>query len=82
MIFAELHTRGQPRSMMFEKVMIQLGVHFNRKVGGGGHERGTRDAEDAEKNQLGKQRMRNAKAKSRKVAKAKQRGTVNAEDAK
>ena len=32
---------------MIEKVMIQLGVHFSRKGGGGGHQRGTCDAEDA-----------------------------------
>ena len=32
--------------MMIEKVMIQLGVHFNRKGGGGGP-RGTCDADDA-----------------------------------
>ena len=50
MMFEELHTgRKQAPSMMIEKVMIQLGVHFNRKGGGEGHQRGTGDAEDAKK---------------------------------
>ena len=70
--------------MMIEKVMIQLGVHFNRKGVGGGHKA---------KSQLGKQRMRKAKARKPPKAKAKKpaelamqrmrkRGTMNAEDSK
>ena len=52
--------------MMIEKVMIQLGVCCNRKGVGGGHQRGTCDAEDAGsqgQKQLGKQTMRKAKAR-------------------
>ena len=82
--------------MMIEEVMIQLGVHFNRKGGGGGHREELamlRMQEAKAKNQLGKQRMRKAKARKPPKAKAKKpaelamqrmrkRGTVNAEDAK
>ena len=81
--------------MMIEKVMIQLGVYFNRKGGGGGHQRGTCDAEDAGQKPTGK--AEDAKSQSQKAAKShkakkasgklamqrmRKRGTVNAEDAK
>ena len=56
---------------MIEKVMIQLGVYFNRKGGGGGQQRGTCDAEDAG-SQGQKPRMR--KAKARKPPKATSKG--------
>ena len=79
--------------MMIEKVMIQLGVHFNRKGGGGGHQRGT-CAEDA--GQKPTEKAEDAKSQSQKAAKSheakkpaelamqrmRKRGTVNAEDAK
>ena len=81
--------------MMIEKVMIQLGVYFNRKGGGGGHQRGTCDAEDAgSQGQKPTGKAEDAKsqeaAKSHKAKKPaelamqrmRKRGTVNAEDAK
>ena len=52
--------------MMIEKVMIQIGVHFNRKGGGGGP-RGTCDAEDAG-SQL--EKHQDAKSQSQKAAKS------------
>ena len=74
--------------MMIEKVMIQLGVHFNRKGGGGGHQRGTCDAEDAgsQGRKPTEQRMRKAKPESRQKPQSQKAicrsGTGNAEDAK
>ena len=81
--------------MMIEKVMIQLGVYFNR--GGGGHQRGrTCDAEDAgSQGQKPTGKAEDAKSQSQKAAKShkakkpaelamqrmRKRGTVNAEDA-
>ena len=50
---------GRPPPMMIENVMMQFGVHFNRKGGGGGQE----ELEAKAKNQLGKQRMQKAKAR-------------------
>ena len=83
--------------MMIEKVMIQLGVYFNRKGGGGGLQRGTCDAEDAgSQGQKPTGKAEDAKSHSQKAAKShkskkpaalamqrmRKRGTVNAEDAK
>ena len=83
--------------MMIEKVMIQLGVYFNRKGGGGGHQRGTCDAEDAGiQGQKPTGKAEDATSQSQKAAKShkakkpaelamqrmRKRGTVNAEDAK
>ena len=53
---------------MIEKVMIQLGVHFNRKGGGGRHQRGTGDAEDA--GIQGQTPAEDAKSQSQKAAKS------------
>ena len=56
--------------MMIEKVMIQLGVYFNRK-GGGGHQRGTCDAEDAgSQGQKPTGKAEDAKSQSQKAAKS------------
>ena len=73
--------------MMFEKVMIQLGVYFSRKGGGGGHQRGTCDAEDAGsqgQKPTGESRgCEKPKPESRqKKQSQKASGTGNAEDAK
>ena len=57
--------------MMIEKVMIQLGVHFNRKGGGGGPREELamlRMQEAKAKNQLGKHQ--DAKSQSQKAAKS------------
>ena len=66
--------------MMIETVMIQLG-HLNRKGGGGGHQRGTGDAEDAgSQGQKPTGKAEDAKSQSQKAATTS--GTGNAEDAK
>ena len=82
---------------MIEKVMIQFGVHFNRKGGGGGHQRGTGDAEDAKSQSQKVAKSHKAKKppaaaelamqrikahEPNKNRKDKQRGAANAEDAK
>ena len=76
---------------MIEKVMIQLGVHCNRKGGGGGHERGTCDAEDAgSQGQKPTEKAEDAKSQGHEAKKLaelamqrmRRRGTVNAEGAK
>ena len=84
--------------MMIENVMIQLGVHSNRKGGGGGHWRDelamlvmqeARKAEDAKsqsqkaaKNHKAKKPPAAAELAMQRIRKDKQTGTVNAEDAK